>query len=359
VAVTGIGDNRVLKVDNHYTLGDKAAYESERRQAQIPLFVLHEPESIFFLGMGTGITAGAALDFPVKRVVTCELVPEVVTAARLHFSELTGGLFRDPRSTIVIEDGRHFLTGSRDRFDVVLSDLFVPWHAGTGTLYTREHFEICRSRLSAHGTFVLWVPACQLSREEFDILARTVLSVFPHVTVWRGEFVPQWPTLGFLCSLEEQRLEPAQVRRNVARVVPEPPPGRIGEGRFLPYLQYAGNLGAARALFARARIDTDDRPILEYLAPKTQQRADSREVAWLRSEEMVRLLEDLFAEVPPETDPYLAAVTPEQVGYVRAGLWLYEVAVHVEAGRIEEARPLYRRFLSAVPLDAFPGLAGS
>jgi spermidine synthase len=357
VAVTGVGEARTLRVDNHYALGGTAARESERRQAQIPLFVLPPPESVFFLGMGTGITAGAALDFPVKRVVTCELVPEVVVAARRHFADLAGGLFRDPRSVIVVDDGRHFLTATRERFDVVISDLFVPWHAGTGSLYTRDHFAICRSRLTDGGCFVLWVPACQLSRAGFDVLARTVLDVFPHVTAWRGEFAPGWPTLGLLCRAEATRIDPAQARRNVARVVPDPRPGRVGEAPFLPWMSYAGNLGECRRLFDGAAIDTDDRPVLEYLAPRTQQRADSREVAWLRGGEMLALLRELFAQTPPEQDPFLADASPEQVEYVRAGLQLYEVAVLVDAGRLAEAAPLYRRFLATVPFDAFPGLA--
>ena len=95
-------DNRFIKVDNHYSLGDVAAFESEQRQTQIPMFALPEIKSVYFLGMGTGITAGAALDFPVERVVTCELIPEVLSAARRHFAQWTNGLFQDPRSIVVV-----------------------------------------------------------------------------------------------------------------------------------------------------------------------------------------------------------------------------------------------------------------
>ncbi len=358
VAVVGRGDNRTIKVDNHYTLGDRAAFDSERRQAQLPLLVRPVPRNVFFLGMGTGITAAAALDFPVTRVVTCELVPEVVTAAREHFAREAGPLFRDGRSVIVVEDGRQHLLGTRERFDLIVSDLFVPWHAGTGSLYTREHFALCRSRLAPGGTFVLWVPAFQLTREGFDVLARTVLEVFPHVTVWRGEFAPRFPTLGFVCDTDDVRLDPGIARRNLAHVLPPGAPPDAAEGRYLPWMHYAGNLATARALFAHARVDTDDHPVLEYLAPKAQQRAESRETAWLRGDEMVRLSEELLAAAPPESDPYLAAASPAQVQYVRAGHRLLAVSAHVDAGRTADAAREYREFLAVVPFDVFPGLAG-
>jgi spermidine synthase len=356
VAVLGSGENRFIKVDNHYSLGDVASAHSERTQTQLPLFILPAPRSVFFLGMGTGITAGAAFDFPVERVVTCELIPEVAAAARDHFGEWTNGLFSDPRSTVVVEDGRHFLTSTRERFDVIISDLFVPWHAGTGSLYTRKHFEICRSRLAEGGHFVQWIPAYQLSRAEFDVIARTVLEVFPHVTVWRGEFVPDKPTLGFVCSMKAWQLDPDLTRGNLAYVIPDRAPERVTESDVLPYLMYAGNLSANRTLFEHAALNTDDRPIIEYAAPISQQRAESGEAALLVGDEILALLTDLVVNVPSASDPFLERLSPTQVRYVDAGRQLYEVGVHVGAGRVAKAALIYREFLEAVPFQVFPGL---
>ncbi|MCF7958671.1 MAG: fused MFS/spermidine synthase, partial [Phycisphaerae bacterium] len=119
-------DDLSIKINSHYGLGSTGAYMQEKLQADIPLMVYPQTESIFFLGMGTGITAGSSLDeqFNVKRIVTCELVPEVITAAQKYMTDLdgfdcTGGLFSDPRSTVLAEDGRHYLMASGDRFEMV------------------------------------------------------------------------------------------------------------------------------------------------------------------------------------------------------------------------------------------------
>ena len=61
---------------------------------------------------------------------------------------------------------------------MIVGDLFVPWHAGTGYLYTAEHFRIVRERLKPGGVFAQWLQANQLSAEEFRIIAATFADVF-------------------------------------------------------------------------------------------------------------------------------------------------------------------------------------
>ena len=143
VAVVERDNGRLIKVNNYYSLGGTAAREHEQNQALIPLMGHPSPESVFILGLGTGITAGAALRLPVKRLVVCELLPEVVRAAAGHFREASNGLFTDPRVEIVVGDGRNQLLGSAELYDVIIADLFIPWRADVGNLYTREHFEAC------------------------------------------------------------------------------------------------------------------------------------------------------------------------------------------------------------------------
>jgi len=138
VSVVESPRGRLLKLDNAYSLGGTVArVEREQIQALVPLLLHPRPQSVFFLGLGAGITAGEAVRHPVSRIVVCELVPEVVTAASRHFDREMRGLLRDPRVTMIIDDGRQVLLTLDERFDVIVGDLFVPWHAGTGPS-TRE-----------------------------------------------------------------------------------------------------------------------------------------------------------------------------------------------------------------------------
>ena len=68
----------------------------------------------------------------VERVVAMELLPGVVRLAET-FREENGGVLEDPRVEVRLADGRNHLFGTRQRFDAIVGDLFVPWHAGRAT----------------------------------------------------------------------------------------------------------------------------------------------------------------------------------------------------------------------------------
>ncbi len=325
VAVTEGAGGRILRMNNSYALGGTVdRIERERLQALIPLLLHPAPSSTFFLGLGTGITAGEATRHPVQRIVVCELVPEVVRASREYFDEWTRGLAEDPRVEIVPEDGRQYLAAGDDAFDVIVSDLFVPWHAGTGMLYTREHFETVRSRLRDGGVFAQWLPLYQLSRRDFEVIARTVLEVFPNVVLWRGDFYANRPIVALVASDRPMSLDSEELRRRARRVVPDASDEDVLAG-LLPF--YAGNLGAARTVLGNGGINTDEYPLIEYLSPRTQW-GESGQSPWFVSIPLVRFLEQVHAAVPVDSDPYLARLSATERGYVTAGASYYRAIVH-------------------------------
>ena len=97
VATVQRGDAKFIRVNNFYTLGGSGALVPERSQTMIPLLTHPAPREIFFLGMGTGISAGAGLFANPDRVTVCELLPDVVDFAERWFQPYTNGLFTDPR----------------------------------------------------------------------------------------------------------------------------------------------------------------------------------------------------------------------------------------------------------------------
>lgn len=326
VAVIRDRDDLRLTINNNYNLGGSLYAPYEAMQAHIPLLLHPRPESVFLLGLGTGITAGATLDHPVEEVVATELVPEVVTASERFFGPFTNGLFRDPRARVVTDDGRSYLSGSGATYDVVIGDLFVPWRRGIGTLYTREHFAAVRRHLRPGGIFAQWLPLYQISGQEFAIVARTMTEVFPQVTLWRGGMSADLPILALVGHPRPAVLDPAVLVENLHRLGP----GALLMGQVeppleaTPFLLYAGNLSAAAELVAAAPLNTVDRPAIEYLAPKTERRSiAAQQTAWLTSLRLFDFCAELFRRVPPAEDPHLARLSPAQIGYVEAGLELY------------------------------------
>jgi spermidine synthase len=104
-----------LILNNKYILGGtkQAFVANQRAQTVVPMSIHPTARSFFYLGMGTGITADTALRYDVGEITVCELVPEVVLAARVYLADHVGRLFSDPRASIVIEDGRNYLMGKQ------------------------------------------------------------------------------------------------------------------------------------------------------------------------------------------------------------------------------------------------------
>ncbi len=353
VAVVERDTGRLIKVNNYYSLGGTAAREHEQNQALIPLMSHPSPQSVFFLGLGTGITAGAALSLPVERLVVCELLPEVIRAAATYFDEPSGGLFRDPRVEILARDGRNQLLGSTERYDAIIADLFIPWRAGAGTLYTKEHFEAARDRLRSGGRFVQWLPLYQLSSREFFIIARTMLAVFPDVVLWRGDFFPNKPIVALVGAADLAPLDPdVLVARGRALAGDRELPDEAFTAVTLPF--YVGNLGRARRLVPEGPLNTDDRPLVEYLAPITHREQRAGHTDWFRSLELASFYRALLDEVTPEADPYLARLDDAERGYVLAGRSYGEAAVYRHLGREVEADRLLRDFVERIPVQFRP-----
>ncbi|QOC22512.1 fused MFS/spermidine synthase [Wenzhouxiangella sp. AB-CW3] len=351
-AVIERDDHLLIRVNNHYTLGGTGALESERNQALIPMMLHPDPRDVFFLGMGTGITAGASLLFPVERVVVCEILPEVVHLATAHFGPWTEGLFEDERVTIHAEDGRNCLRRSRQTFDVIISDLFTPWKAGTGNLYTLEHFHTAAARLNEGGLFVQWVPTYQVSEKEFGILARTMDEAFDQVVLWRGDLFPDQSIVALVGQNRAEPLDP-QVPIAHGRALAGNPdlPDDLLAAVNLRF--YAGNITAS-GLFDEAAINTDRRPLIEYQAPRTQRAVQAGLARWLTGDQLGLLYERLIQNPGLDHDPYLARLDAAQRDYVLAGRSYFHYGVYRRAGREEEAEMLLADFIARTPFERAP-----
>lgn len=352
VALIMRDDHLLIRVNNYYTLGGSGASESERNQALIPMMLHPSPRRVFFLGMGTGITAGAALAFPVEKVVVCEILPEVIGLAKRHFGPWTQGLFDDPRVQIVADDGRNHLRRHSARYDLIISDLFTPWKAGTGNLYTLEHYQTAAQRLNPDGMFVQWIPAYQVSDIEFGVIAATMDKVFDQVVVWRGDLRPAQSIIALVGYVQGQALDlQVPVRHGRALALSPEVPDDILEAVILRF--YAGNITASR-LFTDRPVNTDNRPLIEYVAPRTQRKVQAGHARWLTGDQL-GILYARLAHVPGwDSDPYLARLNARQIGYVMAGQSYIYYAIYRQAGLAGRARLFLDDFIDRTPFDRPP-----
>ncbi len=356
-AVETKAGHRAIVVNASYALGSTAAYVDQANQSRIPLYLFPETESICYIGMGTGMSAGAALDFRfpnVKRVLICELSPAVVEASEKWIPQhLLGGLFDDDRSTILAEDGRYYLSATRKRYDMINADLFLPYRRGAGSLYSVDHYRVVAERLNPGGMFVQWLPLYQLTEYEFGVIAKTMSEVFGEVTMWRNDFTPGQEKVALIGRMESAPLPVSPIQDQAAmrgaldgrkwwEVTPEQV---LIEPGSMPFL-YAGNITQAAALFDEYPVNTEDKPVIEYQTPKLfRDVAEKDKVIWCVGPKLAKWVDRIFEASPIDEDPLWRGHPESTEHLVNAGVAFHKTMVSKSMRDRDEAEAQWEVFV--------------
>ena len=270
VAVIERDGERLIRTDNHYSLGGTGEIFHQERQAHLPLLLHPGARAVVHAGSASGISAGALLAHPVEKIWLVEIVPEVARAGERFFADANRGVHTDPRVEVVLDDARNFLAHTAERFDVVIADLFVPWQAGAGALYAREHFEAVREHLSPGGLFCQWLPLYQLGAEELHVILATFLDVFPEAGLFRGDFYGRFPIVA-LVGWRDAHAPAGEVSAAVARLAVAGERDRWMTDPAGFWSLYAGALGPLAPSLAQTPRNSEAHPVLEYLAARHHQ----------------------------------------------------------------------------------------
>jgi spermidine synthase len=150
-------------------------------KAHLPMLLHEQPERVALVGLGAGVSAGAVLAYDeVARVDCAEIAAQVVPAHKL-FGAVNGRCWEDPRLRVVINDGRHVLATSTERYQVISVD---PTDPPVVYQYSRDFFQVCHDKLEPGGLMVQWLPLFHLSVEHLRIVMQAFARVFPETSVW-------------------------------------------------------------------------------------------------------------------------------------------------------------------------------
>jgi spermidine synthase len=254
-----------IRQNLHYSYGSTGDDASrEHRQAHLPLLIHPAPRDALFLGLGTGVTAaGVIAHRELQSTTVVELIPEVVDAVRMLSAGNDAIADRDGVK-VAVDDARHFLATTDQKFDVIVSDLFVPWESSTGYLYTAEHYRAAHRRLKPGGVFCQWLALYQVGERELDLIANSLAAEFPHVTLWWGRLSSSRPMIAMIATDEPIRIDDAVLtpRLNDLRATGRyhdeliTSPSSLYELWFADWPRVAG-----------AQLNTEEHPRVEFWCP--------------------------------------------------------------------------------------------
>ena len=343
VSVREAAGTTSLAIDGKVDASNAGDMLTQRLLAHVPMLLHPAPRRAAILGLGSGVTLGAALRHPVERVDVLEISPEVVEASRFFELE-NGAALRDPRTRLIVGDGRTHVMLGQATYDVIVSEPSNPWMAGIASLFTREFFASARARLAPGGVLCQWAHTYDISGADLRSIVGTFSSVFPDATLWLvgdgdillvGSNAPLGPRVAALPAQWTGRPEAAADLRSVGAMTP------------FALLSLLVAEGPALGRFAGpAGLQTDDYAGLEFSGPRTVfSRGGTDNTAALRA---------LSAEQP------VPAVTAARAA-ASAADWRDRGWMLLDASA---ARPAWTDFETAVRLDptdarAFEGLVRS
>ncbi|BBO82314.1 hypothetical protein DSCO28_28800 [Desulfosarcina ovata subsp. sediminis] len=239
--------------------GDRS---TQTLSAHIPMLFHADAQKVMLLGLASGMTAGEILLYPVKQLDVLEINEAVASACRNYFQPWNNDCLENPRTRLIIQDGRNHLALTGQRYDVIISEPSNPWMAGLANLYSLDFFQLVRQRLSADGLFAQWIQAYEMDKETFSLLGRTFTAVFPNSALIKVGPV-DYLMLGF--NNDHGRFNWDVAQRNAVYAKKSGLVTFSGID-FLAHLIMTEDLSR---LFGKGRLHTDDHPYLEFSAPRT------------------------------------------------------------------------------------------
>ena len=220
----------------------------------LPMVLHPDPRRSLVVGLGGGATPGAVSQHATE-VLVVELSDSVRKGAGF-FKHVNYDLLSRPNVRLRVDDGRNFLSLTRERFDVVTADLIQPIHAGAGNLYSREYFTLVRTALAANGLALQWIG--HRPDTQYKLIMRTFLDVFPETTLWLdGQLM--------VGSVAPLTLSPALLDAKRAHPETRAALDEVGLDTFTTLTSwYTAGPDELRRFVGTGPLLTDDRPLVEY-----------------------------------------------------------------------------------------------
>ena len=243
----------------------------QRMLGHITTLVPKNPNKVLVIGCGAGVTAGAvSIDPMVKDQTIAEIEPLVPRVVSTHFAQHNFNVVANPKVKVHLDDARHYLLTTNEKFDAITSDPLDPWVKGAATLYTREFFDVVKSHLNPGGVVTLFVQLYESSEAAVKSEIGTFLEAFPNGAVFANTVNGQGYDLVLFGQLEGGKINVDAVQARLsdpANAAVAKSLSEVGINSAIDLFgTFAGRRGDMKNWLADVQINTDRNLKLQYLA---------------------------------------------------------------------------------------------
>jgi spermidine synthase len=264
-------------VRNYHNAG-KVQASSEPQDMRLQRMLGHmthlipkSPKNVLVIGCGAGVTAGAVSIGPrVEHVTIAEIEKLVPESVDKLFKEHNYNVIQNPKVKVHIDDARHFLLTTKEKFDAVTSDPLDPWVKGAATLYTEEFFNVVKEHLNPGGVVTLFVQLYESNPAAVKSEVATFFKAFPNGVVWGNTNNGQGYDLVLMGQAEPVKINLDEMEAKLSSPEFQEVAQSLREIGFNSAVElfstYAGQPGDLAPWLADAQINKDRNLRLQFLA---------------------------------------------------------------------------------------------
>jgi spermidine synthase len=175
----------VLLLDNITQVVEKNEFLYHEPMVHPTLLSVKNPSDVLVIGGGDGGIVREVLKHPsVSHVDHVDIDGDVFEFSKKYLKKVAGKAFSDKRVTQVVGDGRAFTKEHPGSYDNVIMDMTDPF-GPSRMLYTKEFFKEVEAsfKKKSMGTFTMHVESPIARPKVFNMIVKTLESVFNHVTI--------------------------------------------------------------------------------------------------------------------------------------------------------------------------------
>jgi len=165
----------------------------------LPLaFLSRRPQNGLVICFGMGTSFRSMLSWGIHATAV-DLIPSVPSMFGYYHADAQK-LLRSPLARVVVDDGRRFLDGSTESYDVIVVDPPPPPQAaGSSLLYSHEFYEVVKKHLRQGGILQIWYPDNEGDIATEVSITKAIMHSFPYVRAFRSF---DMEGIHFLASME-------------------------------------------------------------------------------------------------------------------------------------------------------------
>ncbi|MBU4269653.1 polyamine aminopropyltransferase [Candidatus Dependentiae bacterium] len=201
--------NMKVEIFDTYAYGKMLTLDDRVQTSEFDEFIYHEiithvpmlyhknPKNILIIGGGDGGSLREVLKHDIESVSMVEISKSVIESCKKYIPSIPNNCYENPKSNLIIGDGRAFIQKNKNKFDVIILDLSDPDGPADG-LTSKAFYQEVYDALKSDGIVSIQSESLTYQHKLVSSMQKNIRAVFPFAQLHTASIPTyQGSTFGF------------------------------------------------------------------------------------------------------------------------------------------------------------------